>query len=82
MHESTATQQQSSSATRGVWRAPYLQDGYPVIIAVDSRGRNVGTIVMIRGLSPSRVRRMLTELLDAVDPRFQLRLVKDTSTSA
>jgi hypothetical protein len=57
---------------RGIWRAPYLQDGYPVIIAVDSQGRRIGEVVMVRGMSPSRVRFMLTELLDAADPRPRL----------
>lgn len=62
-------------AVRGVWRAPYQQDGYPVIIAIDSRGRRVASVVLMRGLSPSRVRKTLADVLDAVDPRFALQLV-------
>lgn len=72
--------QQEERPIRGIWRAPYLQDGYPVIVATDSTGRRVGEIVMVRGLSPSRVRRMLTEILDSADPKIPaLRLVKQKS---
>jgi hypothetical protein len=63
---------------RGIWRALYDQDGYPVIIAVDSRGRKVAEIVLMRGLNPSDVRRTLTEILDAVDPKILLRLHRST----
>ena len=31
---------------RGVWRAPFLRDGYPVAIAVDSQGREVASITL------------------------------------
>jgi hypothetical protein len=49
-----------------------------VIIAVDSRGRKVAEIVLMRGLNPSDVRRTLTEILDAVDPKILLRLHRST----
>lgn len=72
--------QQESRPIRGIWRAPYLQDGYPVIFATDSTGRRISEVVMVRGMSPSRVRRMLTELLDAADPKIPaLRLVTPKS---
>ena len=73
--EQTKATAVEGAATRGVWRAPYDQDGYPVFIAVDSRGRRVAEVVMLRGLVPSRVKKTLSDILDTVDPRFQLRLV-------
>lgn len=73
----TPNVQEVERPIRGIWRAPYLQDGYPVIIATDSTGRRIGEVVMVRGLSPSRVRRMLTDILDAADPKIPaLRLMK------
>lgn len=76
MQEGTAVKTSSGIAARGVWRAPHLQDGYPVIIAVDTRGRRIASIVLARGLTPSRVRRMLQDVLDSVDPVYHLQLVK------
>lgn len=56
--------------SRGIYRAPHLRDGAPLIIAIDSRSRLVAGIALHRGLSPSGVRRTLTEILDAVDPVY------------
>lgn len=67
---------------RGIWRAPYQRDGYPVIIAVDSRGRRVAEVVLCRGVTPSRVKRFLTEVLDSADPRVRLKLVTSPSPAA
>ena len=53
---------------RGVWRAPYLVDGYPVAIAVDSRGRRVASIVLVRGLGHSWAKETLEMALDLADP--------------
>jgi len=72
--------QEQGIVTRGVWRAPYRQDGCPVIIAVDSEGRRIAAVVLRRGLVPGRVKRTLTEFREAVDPAHGLRLVKAPPT--
>jgi len=77
--EQTKATAVEGAAARGVWRAPYDLDGYPVFIAIDSRGRRVAEVVMFRGLVPSRVKKTLSDILDTVDPRYQLRLVSSKS---
>jgi hypothetical protein len=53
---------------RGVWTAPFRTGGYPVIIAVDSQGILVASIVQRPGIEPEKARDILLVVLDAVDP--------------
>lgn len=53
---------------RGVWIASYLRDGQAVAIAVDSQGRKLAVVVLHPPLSATSVKRILSRLLDAVDP--------------
>lgn len=51
---------------RGVWIDMVMRDGQMVLIAVDSRGRLLGEIVLYEEVRPL-AKRVLTELLDTVD---------------
>lgn len=53
---------------RGVWTAPFRTGGYPVIIAVDSEGVLVASIVQRPGIEPEKAHDILLVVLDAVDP--------------
>lgn len=62
---------------RGMWRASHLSDGYPVIDLIDSKGRKIASVTLVRGVSPAMVRRMFREILDVADPKKpRLRLEK------
>lgn len=54
-------------APRGVWIAPYTRDNSPVVIAIDSRGRLVGEVLLVPELKASVVSGALGILLQAVD---------------
>jgi len=58
------------ASSRGIFRAQYVIDGYPVIVAVDSNGAKVAEVVMRRGMQPSVVRALLTQLLNEADPKL------------
>ena len=62
---------------RGIYRAPYLIDGCPVLLAVTSRGERLKRVVVLRaGVSESRATEWLETVLDRLDPpRPALRLV-------
>jgi hypothetical protein len=68
-------------AGRGVWEAPYLVDGYPALIAVDSRGVARKHAKLLSGASYARVKAALEALLDRIDPVPQLALVRDGSAA-
>ena len=61
---------------RGVYRAPYSIDGFPVLYAVTSQGERLKKIIVLRaGVSEERAVAWFEELLDRVDPpRPALRL--------
>lgn len=63
---------------RGVLRARWTIDGYPVLYALKANGDRLKKIVVLReGVSEERAYRWLNELLDRLDPpRPQLHLVK------
>lgn len=69
----------SAAATRlldrGIWRAPYLVDDVPVLIAVDRFGVVRKHVKLRAGVEELRAAAWLAELLDRVDPPRQLRLV-------
>jgi hypothetical protein len=64
---------------RGVWRAPYLVDDVPVLIAVDRFGVVRKHVKLRDGVDVDRAAEWLAELLDRVDP--PLRLVKPIPAS-
>lgn len=71
----TATAYQLLS--RGVHRADYLVQGFPVLIAVDSNGNCLRRVKMAPDVHEGVARAFLTGLLDHHDPlRPPLRLVK------
>jgi hypothetical protein len=64
---------------RGVWRAPYLVDDVPVLIAVDRFGVVRKHVKLRATVDVVRAADWLAELLDRVDP--PLRLVKPAPVS-
>lgn len=61
---------------RGVWRAPYERNGWPVAIAVTSRRQCVGEVVLAPGVNRLAARRFLEQLLEQCDDaKPQLSLV-------
>src|SRR5690349_6646764 len=54
--------------TRGVWLAPYLFDGFEVLIAVDSRGCVRKHVKLEPKINLDRAVRWLEALLDRLDP--------------
>ena len=69
------TDEEATLEDRRAWFVGRTGLGYPVLVAVDGHGRRIGTVVLARGLLPSRVMKILMELLDAVDPPRKLHLV-------
>lgn len=64
---------------RGVYRSRVRsREGYPVMFAVDSRGRPAGKVVIDRLTTPDKAERLLWARLDEIDPAPSLKLVKDT----
>jgi hypothetical protein len=55
-------------AGRGVWRAPCLRGGYPVIIAITSAGEELASIALRPQLEPHVVKQQLEEMLQLCDP--------------
>lgn len=65
-------------STRGMSKAPYQRDGYPVAELTDSTDRCIASVTLVRGIDPSRVRAMFRELLEMADPvRPRIALVRD-----
>jgi hypothetical protein len=62
---------------RGVWRAPYLVEGYPALIAVDSFGVVRKHVKVVAGVDPIRAADWMLELLDRIDPPRGPKLVRD-----
>jgi hypothetical protein len=62
---------------RGVWRAPYLVDGHPALIIVDSFGVVRKHVKIVAGVDPIRAADWLAELLDRIDPPRGPKLVRD-----
>lgn len=62
---------------RGVYEAPYLVQGHPALIAVDSKGVARKHVKLLPGASYDRVKLALEELLDRIDPKPKLELVRD-----
>jgi hypothetical protein len=66
----------SSSATRGVYRVPWIgPTGQIYYVAVDRHGHRVLKATVCRDHDPEPVIAALWELLDRVDPQDFLRLV-------
>jgi hypothetical protein len=77
MHDSNAPRPAARS-TRGMSKAPYQRDGYPVAELTDSKARCIASITLVRGIDPSRVRAIFRELLEMADPvRPHIALVRD-----
>jgi hypothetical protein len=77
MHDSNAPRPADRS-TRGMSKAPYQRDGYPVAELTDSKKRCIASITLVRGIDPSRVRAIFRELLEMADPvRPRIALVRD-----
>lgn len=55
-------------AERGVWWAPWLSDGLPVAVAVDSRGSIVGQEVLDPDADPAELVDQLKARLAEADP--------------
>lgn len=86
MHHESATQSlQDGMLERGVYRAPYLVEGYGVLIAVDSHGVARKHIKLMGDVSEETATTWLRGWLDQKDPlpqRPQLALVKDDPPQA
>lgn len=67
--------------TRGVWKVPYKVDGRPAAMAVDSHNRRVAVVVLHPGVDGRAVKRLLTAVLDLVDPQPRIQLVQDDASS-
>lgn len=65
-----------SLLTRGVWRAAYLVDGFPVLHAITRRGYCIKRVVLREEVDEVRAIAWLEQLLDREDPEPSLRLVK------
>jgi hypothetical protein len=77
MHDSNAPRSAAHS-TRGMSKAPYQRDGYPVAELTDSKKRCIASVTLVRGIDPSRVRAIFRELLEMADPvRPRIALVRD-----
>lgn len=61
---------------RGIWRAPYLVAGLPVLIAVDRHGVVRKHHKLGPGVDELAAAAALERLLDRLDPLPQLRLVR------
>jgi len=66
---------------RGVYLAPYLVQGFEVLIAVDSRGVARKHVKLRRGVSEPRATAWLRAFLDRVDPVPRLQLVREDPPS-
>lgn len=76
MHDSTTPR--AAAPSRGMSKAPYERDGYPVAELTDSQKRCIASVTLVRGVDPSRVRAMFAELLDMVEPpQPRLKLIRD-----
>lgn len=62
---------------RGLWKGTTKRDGRATTIAVDQHKRQLAEIVMHPEVDPAWVRRVLGELLEMVDPRPELALVRE-----
>lgn len=65
----------SALLQRGIWRAPYLVAGVPVLIAVDRYGVVRKHVKLKAETDELRAAGWLAALLDRVDPVPELRLV-------
>jgi hypothetical protein len=77
MHDSTTPRRRTGSS-RGMSKAPYQRDGYPVAELTDSKDRCIASITLVRGIDPSYVRAVFQQMLEMADPvRPRIQLVRD-----
>lgn len=62
---------------RGIWKGYHKRDGHPTTIAVDRHKQLLAEIVMHPQVDRAWVRRVLSELLEMVDPMPELAVVRD-----
>jgi hypothetical protein len=67
---------------RGIWKAPYLVDGFEVLVAIDSRSAARKHLKLRPGVSEERAAAWLEQLLDRIDPVMKLELVNPSTPAA